>query len=216
MKAFYPLALALVVTTGCRSTPDLNPSGVLGNSYADMKLDADTGNLTYRKDGADLGVYTKVMLDRIEVWIDTEDRYKGASWMDVRRCAELFDEAMRQALADGYPFVDAPGPDVLRIRLAVTGLQADVDGYSTRENLGYGDPDKVDVISTTGTQLDIETGSIEVDFMDSSTDERLFAAVVRRSARPSKGETSWQAVEETFADMARRVRSGLDEARGAR
>ena len=90
-----------------------------------------------RKDGADLGVYTKVMLDRIEVWIDTEDRYKGASWMDVRRCAELFDEAMRQALADGYPFVDAPGPDVLRIRLAVTGLQADVDGYSTRENLGW-------------------------------------------------------------------------------
>ena len=130
------------------------------------------GNLTYRKDGADLGLYSKVMLDRVEVWIDTEDRYKGASWMDVRRCAELFEDAMRQALADGYPLVDEPGADVLRIRLAVTGVQADVSGYSTRENLGYGDPDTVDVISTTGTELDIETISVEADFLDSSTEER--------------------------------------------
>jgi len=209
-----PVLVALVVATGgCRSTPDPEPSGFLGSGYADMRLDAGTGNLTYRKDGADLGVYSKVMLDRVEIWIDTENRYKGASWMDVRRCAELFDQAMRQALADGYPLVDEPGPDVLRIRLAVTGLRADADGYSTRENLGYGDPDTVDTISATGTQLDIETISIEADFLDSSTEERLFAAVVRRSARAAKGETSWQAVEAAFADMAQRVRAGLDKAR---
>jgi hypothetical protein len=213
---FAQIPLALVALGACSSTPDLKPSGFLGNGYADMQVDPDTGNLTYRKDGADLGAYSKVMLDRVEVWVDTEDRYKGASWMDVRRCAEIFGEAMRQALADGYPVVDAPGPDVLRIRLAVTGVQADVEGYATRANLGYGDPDTVDMISTTGTELDIETISIEADFLDSATEERLFAAVVQRSSKATKGETSWQAVEESFADLARRVRAGLDGARSPR
>ena len=108
--------------------------------------------------------------------------------------------------------MDEPGPDVLRIRLAVTGVQADVDGYSTRENLGYGDPDTVDTISETGTNLSIETISIEAEFLDSVSEERLIAAVIRRSASPVKGETSWDAVNEVFRKMAQRVRLGLDRA----
>ena len=133
--------------------------------------------------------------------------------MDVRRVAEMFDAAMRTALGSGYPIVDEPGADVLRIRLAVTGVQADVDGYSTRENLGYGDPDTVDEISKSGTKLDIEKISIEAEFLDSSTEERLLAAMVRRSTSRSKDETSWDAVAEVFRQLAQRVRLGLDRAR---
>lgn len=212
MKSSLACVLALPALVACSSTPDPEPSGFLGEGYAALELDRETGNLMYVKDGADLGRYSKVMLDRVEVWVDTEDRYRGASWMDVRRVAELFGTAMRTALEGGYPVVEEPGPDVLRIRLAVTGVQADVDGYSTRENLGYGDPDTADTISETGTNLDIEAISIEADFLDSVSEERLVAAVVRRSASPTKGETSWDAVREIFRQLAQRVRLGLDGA----
>ena len=85
MKPVLASLLALLVSSACASTPDPEPSGFLGEAYADLKLDRETGSLVYRKEGADLGRYSKVMLDRVQVWVDTEDRYKGASWMDVRR-----------------------------------------------------------------------------------------------------------------------------------
>lgn len=211
MHSSLPLALVLLfAAAGCSSTPEPQPSGFLGDIYAEMKVDPNTGTLLYRAQDADFDAYSKVMLDRVEVWVDMDDRYKGASWMDVRRCAELFGESMRAALADGYPIVEEPGPDVLRIRLAVTGLQADVEGYSTRANLGYGDPDTVDQVAATGTALDIERITVEADFVDSSTDERLVATLVQRSANPTAGETSWEVIESVFQRMAQRVREGLD------
>jgi len=101
----------------------------------------------------------------------------------------------------------------LRIRLAVTGVRAEVDGYSTRANLGYGDPDRVDQVAADGTALDIERITVEADFVDSTTDERLVAAMVQHASHPADAQTSWQAVEEVFRNLAQRVRAGLDSSR---
>lgn len=208
------LLSALLGAAGCKTTLEHHHSGFLGDAYADLRTDSATGNQEYRSPNADLSRYDRVMIDPVEIWMDPETRYRSVSWSDIRRCARAFEQALREALAGRYPIVDTPGPDVLRVRAALTGVQPRPTGYSTRENLGYGDPDTVDQVREQGTGLRIEAVTVEAEFLDSATGERLFAAVERGKARDEGDRTSWDAVSRIFAGWAQRLRAALDAAHG--
>src|SRR5277367_6803075 len=70
-----------------------------------------------------LAKYTAVMVDEPEVLISASSDYKGAKPTDLEAVATLVRTDVGDALkAGGYGVVDAPGPTVLYIKMAVTDL----------------------------------------------------------------------------------------------
>ena len=48
--------------------------------------------------------------------------YKGIFSRDLEELAKTFHKAVKKSLGRMYPLVDKPGPDVLRIRVAITDI----------------------------------------------------------------------------------------------
>ncbi len=213
MRGRFASIGAALLLSACGAGRDFRPSGFLGDEELAFEL-SDQGNLVYLPSETDLSRYDRILLDDVEVWLDEETRHRGVSWVELRRFAELFEASVRRALEDGYPIVDEPGPGTLRIRIALTEVRPRVDGYSTRENLGYGDPLTVDRVSLHGTRLGMERVSVEIEFRDSVTNARLAAALAQRTSDAGDDETSWEAIARIFDDWAQGVRAALDTAHG--
>ncbi len=52
-----------------------------------------------------------------------DSEYKGIHPDEIQELTEAFNEAFIDALNDADPFTDTPGPDVMRVRIAVTDLK---------------------------------------------------------------------------------------------
>ena len=70
----------------------------------------------------DFKPYDKILLDPVEVWVSPASEYKGASPDSLKRMSDNFTNAFKKALQPGYTLVHKPGPGVLHIRLAITGV----------------------------------------------------------------------------------------------
>ena len=197
----------LAFAVGCAG-PDWKPSGFLGSDYSEFST--QSGSLIYRRPGRSLAPYDKVLLDRVEIWLDDESRTDLVPWPEVRLYAETFQEALENTLGDDYPLVDEPGEGVLHVRVALTDVEVDGRGYATRENLGYGNAATVDDIAFETTRLRVKGIAVEAEFLDSVTGERLVAVLARRS---SGSGGKWDAVQEIFARWAQGIRQALDDSR---
>ena len=196
----------LLVAGGCRSSSGPTTSGFLGHDLSGFELREQTGAWVYVRPGADLSGYDSVLLDDVQVWMSPETRHRGVLWSDIRRYAHAFDGELRAAL-EGYAIVTEPGPTTLRLRVALTDVEPNVRGYSTRENLDYGEADGSGEV----TRLSVRAVAVEAEFQDSQSGERLIAALARRSSDADRTDgTSWEAVRGVFAGWARAVRRVLD------
>ncbi len=69
------------------------------------------------------GQYEGIIVDQPEIWIDGDSEYGGAKPENLVAVAELIREAVTARLnAGGYNVVEAAGPDILYLRLALTDL----------------------------------------------------------------------------------------------
>lgn len=113
-----------------------NPSGDLqGNSgylssYEGFVKGSDDGVELIRgkpgiKIGQELSKYSKLMISPIIVWQGGDQtRFQGASEADLKAITDIFHQELVDAVDDGYDVVTEPGPDVLKIEIALTGLIA--------------------------------------------------------------------------------------------
>ena len=76
-------------------------------------------DLRYIKEGVNFKVYSKVMLDRVVFHFSDDKKKKHIKPDELSELSDAFHKAMTDALAGAYPLVDKPGPDVLRMRVAV-------------------------------------------------------------------------------------------------
>ena len=115
------LVLALFAVPAMAADTAQN-SGFLSD-YSKLQPAADNPKTRLWIDGAfDFKGYTKVLLDPVEVWVSPTSQYKGASPDMLKRMSDNFNASFRKVLENGYQLVKAPGPDVLHIKLAVTGV----------------------------------------------------------------------------------------------
>jgi hypothetical protein len=70
----------------------------------------------------DFKPYRKIMLDKVEVFVSPTSEYHGVSPDVLKGMADRFTASFKKALQSGYQLVDKPGPDVLRIRPALSGI----------------------------------------------------------------------------------------------
>jgi hypothetical protein len=112
----------------------------------------------------------------------------------------------------GYPLVEKPGSDVMRIRTAITDLVPSnpaLSGVTTVIPVGLA----ISAIKSGagGGHTGVGEASMETEILDSTTNERIGVAVDTNPGGKLSGMTKWGAAKEAFKFWAKRLRTLLDE-----
>jgi (2Fe-2S) ferredoxin len=163
-------ALVLVLS-GCATAPP--GSGFLGD-YSKLHEDryGDRSLRWYEKENFNWNQYRKIMLDPVVVYYHPEAKYRQIDPEAVRKLTEYFRKVVEEELAEEYPIVTAPGPDVLRIRAAITEIVPANPG--------------INVVTTAAVFVPLDMGgaAIEEEFLDSQTNEVMAAMVDKKMGNP--------------------------------
>ncbi|MET0209125.1 MAG: DUF3313 domain-containing protein, partial [Burkholderiaceae bacterium] len=133
MKTSIGTVLVLTALAGCQSSQTTQPgdvgtaqarrSGFLGD-YSQLKPAPDRDGVElYIDRSVDYTRYTKLLLDPIQVLASPAPGQPPPAPDAVARMSADFQQSLQRALAPTYQVVAAPGPDVLRLRIAITNLQ---------------------------------------------------------------------------------------------
>src|SRR4249920_3184307 len=113
------LLVAVLLASGASAQ---TPSGFLSD-YSRLSPAADLpGTSIWISKDFDFKPYRKIMLDKVEVFVSPTSEYHGVSPDVLKGMADRFTASFKKALQSGYQLVDKPGPDVLRIRPALSGI----------------------------------------------------------------------------------------------
>ncbi len=210
-------ALLLVCGTlvGCASTPKETPSGFLQNYPQFQPGPSDGVDQLYTKPGMDLSKYRRIMVDEAQFYLKKSAAEQGIQASELKELSDTFHRAIFEALGNAYPLVTEPGADVLRIRLAVTNIETSnpaMSGITTVLPVGLAI--SVAKKATTGSYTGVGGASMEVEFLDSMTNERLAAAIDTFDGSKMSGFSKLGATKEAFAFWAKRLRVTLDKAHG--
>jgi hypothetical protein len=212
--------LCILLASASWATAAGNYSGFLGD-YPSLKPDKDRkGAMIYRKPGVALANYTKLMLDPIEIWIAPDSKYKGIKPDQLKALADTMRDAIVSALEPTYPVVSRPGPGVLGLRIAITNVQM----RKAKKRLVSFTPIGLVVTGAralAGKNISLVDATIEVEMLDSETNERLGVLIDRQSdtaekkkKKKKKMKTSWDDIEKTLKFYAERFRVRMDAEHG--
>lgn len=163
----------------------------------------------------DLRPFTKLYLEPVQVVVSTDGAYKAVQPDVLKRMTDALQSAFTKALNPGYQVVAAPGADVLRVRLAITGVQPSSPALGATDFLPI-----VAIFNAgraaSGNAPKVAEMSAEIEVLD-SRNQQAFAGVATRKAEKSlpQGEKiTWNDLAPIADAWAKQFRQGLDEARG--
>jgi hypothetical protein len=193
-------------------------SGFLGSPSEYQKLTAgpeDGAKLRWLKPGTDFKKYDKFMVDSVIFFLaDTSDN-KGIDPQEMKELADSFNKEIVAAFKDKYPIVAEPGPDVARIRFAITNIKQSRPGVSAVTSVvpvGLG----VSLIkrgATGGWTGSGETGG-ELMVLDSTTNEVIVMAVDQQQAAFASRFSKWGSASDAFKFWSERAVKFIDDAKG--
>jgi hypothetical protein len=205
---FLAIVVLSIALTGCATKQKQNYSGFL-QDYPPFEKGLEGVDQRYMKEGVDFSKYQKIMMDEVVFFFNQDANYKGIHPEEIKELSEEFHKAFVEVLGDRL--TDTPGPNVARMRLAVTDLEASkpVSGtISTVVPVGLA----VNLVKrgTTGEYIGIGSASMETEFLDSISNERI--AVVVDDAPGGKFDLGkYSAAKSAFKFWAERLRAFLDE-----
>lgn len=215
------LMLGAMVLAGCTTTMQtrsVEPSGFLGD-YSQLRHgEGKEAQLVYFNDAADFSKYTKIQMDPIQMYAAPGSKLEKLDPEKKKALLDYFDASVRQRLGGQYVFVDAAGPGVMRLRIAVTeakGSMVVLNTVSTIVPIGL-------ALSTlklaaTGSHSAVASVQAEFELTDSESGERLAAAVDERAGRKITFRldklSKYAQVRDAFDYWAERLALRLAEAR---
>jgi len=221
MKNLYKLlsvaVISLCLTIGCagQKLAGENYSGFLLD-YSKLEPDPEGGVAKrYIKPGVDFKQYNKIKLDQVRFYFKPDAADKGIEPDAMKELANIFDKAVIDALGSAYPIVAKPGPDVMRIRVAITNMEL---SFRAANAIASVTPEGLvnSTINTGGAGKDTGVGEIrmEYEFLDSSTNQLIAGGVDRRSVGQIDSVSKFGTADEAFKFWAQRLRRWLDEVHG--
>jgi hypothetical protein len=174
----------------------------------------------YIKEGTNFGKYNKILMDSVVFYWKDDADYKGIQPEVLTEISEAFHKAMVETLQKDYPFVDKPGPDVLRIRFAITDIVPSrpvLNVITGIMPIGAGIGLIKYGVTGKGGGLFVGEASMEMEALDSETNERDGAAIDLKPApkyRVIKGAQKWEQAKDAFIFWAGRLKKFLDKAHG--
>lgn len=163
-----------------------------------------------------LAKYNGVMVDQPEILISPESDYKGAKPEDLAAIAGMMRDALSARLsAGGYNVVQAPGPGVIYVRIALTDLELKkkkrgVLGYTP---IGFVVKAGADAIKDMMDKYDIMNMVIQGELTDSQSNEVLAAIVAERGGGDKPVRMDFDQLDAQMKDFGSRLRCRLDNAR---
>jgi phage tail protein X len=194
----------------------------------------DGAKFRWLKPDVDFSRYKKVMLDSVIFFFADESKYKGIDANEMKELTDSFNLEMVNALKDKYPIVSQPGPDVMRVRFAITNIKQSNPGVSAIttvipvglavRNIKQSNPGVSAITTVVPVGLAVSlvkkgakdswTGSgataMEGMWIDTVSGEVVAAAQDHRSAGFSKRFSKWGSAKEAFKFWAERSRYFLD------
>ena len=169
------------------------------------------------KPGVDFGKYSKVMLESVTFYFAPDSESKGIDPQELKDLADVFNLQIINALKGSYPIVSDPGPDVLRIRMAVTDLKASKPGRSAVSSVlpvGLG----ISLIRKGSSDSWTGSGATKAEFMilDSVSNDVIAVARDDRNAAFTERFSKWGSAEEAFKFWGERIKLCLDQTRKAK
>jgi putative nucleotidyltransferase with HDIG domain len=160
------------------------------------------------KPGIDFSRYKRLMIDNVVFFFAPDSEYKGMDPQGLKRIADAFRRQMIETLKPGFPVVQKPAPDAVRLRFAITDLRQNrpVLGDTASEGpIGLSEARPATSWSGTGA-----TGA-EMLMFDSMTGEVVAAAKDERATGLKEKFTQWGSAEDAFQFWADRLKAFLDQ-----
>ena len=189
------------------------PSGFLSD-YSKLAAAADNPDTSiWISKDFNFRPYHKILLDKVEVFVSPTSEYHGASPDVLKGMADRFTASFKRALQPGYQLVSKPGPDVLRIRPALSGINLARPSFDVTNVIPVVFVART--VSGANQTMNVAlTGELEVRAPDDSVVAQSMAiGTGGANVRPGQ-EITWREVEQTTDRWARGLRRRLDEARG--
>jgi hypothetical protein len=178
------LRIVLIVMIGCTLTMNMGcaskvkTSGFLQDYPKFEKGPSGGADWVYFEEGVDFKKYDKVLMDQVVFYFSKDSKYKGINPEEINKLSDAFHKAMVKALKDEYPFVSEPGPGVLRIRCAITDVKKSRPLLNTiTAVMPIGLAISFVKKGVTGTHTNVGGASMEAEFLNSQTNERIAAVI---------------------------------------
>jgi len=232
IKLFFVVLLGLSViacattngttTSGQAGTTAVQEEGgaqnFLGQYYSQLQPGPEGGaQKRWMKPGVDFSKYNKLMVDSVVFYLAKNSDYKGIDPEVMKDLSDKFNKAMLDNLKDKYPIVAEPGPDVARVRFALTNLEQSnpvLSGVTSVIPIGLG-ISAVKKGATGGWTGSGATGGA-VMILDSTTNDVIAVAADEQRAGFSERFSKWGSAEEAFKFWAERLRKFMDETHGVK
>jgi len=192
--------------------------GFLG-AYAQYLQPGPEGGAKMRwlKPGVDFGKYNKIMLDSVVFFLADKSEYKGIDPQAMKELADACDQQVVNALKTTYPIVAEPGPDVVRIRFAITDLEQSrpvLSAITTVVPIGLA----ISILKEGVTGSWTGSGATSAEFMaiDSLSGDVIAVAQDEQTAGFTERFTKWGSAEDAFAFWGERIKLFLDQAHGVK
>jgi hypothetical protein len=205
---------AALAAAGCTTVQanEAKPSGFLGDYSQLEKGNGDQALLTYVDRSVQWSAYKKIHMDPVTIYAN--ENLKDVEPEQLQTLANYLDATVREHLKNDYEFVETAGPDVMRLRVAITeaeGSSVVLDTLSTIVPIGRVITEAKLLAAGTGTFAG--AAGCEAELLDSTTGTRMAGAVDRRIGRKSvKGVFStWSDVENAYDTWAEMLKTRLAE-----
>ena len=189
--------VVLFVLTSAGITIGAKSGGFLTGYYKLLKPGPKGGvKQVWIKPGVDFGKYNKVILDGIVFYLSKNSSSQGIDPQALKDLADKGTKAIVDALQPTYQVVSDPGPDVMRLRIAITELK-------------LGNPIMSGEIFAGGA-----TGA-EMMIRDSTTKDVIAVAKDERTMR-SGASSEMGSADASFKFWAGRLKMFLDSSRAGK
>ena len=203
-----------VMIAGCASQKIeiKGASGFLKDYSAFSEGGEEQLGLIYEKSGLDLSTYKKVMIDHVVIYLYPSSEAQAIEPEQMTELSRYFHKSLIKVLESRYTITDQPGPDVLRIRTAITDVEP---GHPFAGSVSSILPIGIAISSATkavsDTNIGVGRAAMEIELVNSTTDERLAAAVDRREGGKQFGSGKWDDIEKAFDHWTEKLGTFLDK-----
>ena len=167
--------------------------------------------MRWLKPGIDFTKYKRLMLDPVIFFFAADSEYKGMDPQELKELADLFNRQLKDSLKEKYPIAKVPGPEIARIRFAITDLRQNRPGLSNVGPIGFGPTDlKMGLMKSWAGS---GATSAELVVLDSMNNSPIAAARDDQRIGLKERFTKWGSAEDAFKYWGDRLRLFLDQAR---
>jgi hypothetical protein len=217
VKTFLAVVLGLTFLVPTVFAAEKPPfSGFLGNPSAyDLMTPAPDGPYRYLKPGIDFKKYNKFMVDSVIFFLADGADYKGIDPQEMKDLCDEFNKAIAAAFKDKWPIVAEPGPDVARIRIAITNVKPSRPGVSAVTSIlpiGLG----ISLVKkgVTGGWSGSGETAFEAMILDTTTNEVIAMGADQRAASFEERFSKWGSASDAFKFWSDRAVTYIDALHG--